>query len=214
MLTKAGAFQKEVINNGKSEVKELRNNSKRKLKFSLTILWTKCKKMSIATRFWSVYYKRKFVCIGKNSPRIKGKITVTGTGKIITGNNVVIEKYVNLHVGQNATISIGDNTYLNSGASISAELSISIGNEVLVANADITDSDWHGLNGKETRKKPVKIGHHVWICSKAFILKGVTIGDNSVIGAAAVVTKDVEPNTIVAGNPAQKIHDTTGYTNK
>ena len=49
---------------------------------------------------------------------------------------------------------------------------------------------------------PVKIGDNVWIGMNAVILKGVIIGDNSVVAAGAVVTKSIAPNTIVAGNPA------------
>jgi len=52
---------------------------------------------------------------------------------------------------------------------------------------------------------PVKIGDNVWIGMNAVILKGVTIGENSVVAAGAVVTKSVEPNAIVAGNPAQVV---------
>jgi acetyltransferase-like isoleucine patch superfamily enzyme len=51
--------------------------------------------------------------------------------------------------------------------------------------------------------KPVVIGRNVWIGTKARICKGVTIGDNSIVAAHAVVTKDVPPNTIAAGNPAR-----------
>src|SRR5207247_9840370 len=49
---------------------------------------------------------------------------------------------------------------------------------------------------------PVKIADNVWIGMNAVILKGVTIGENSVVAAGSVVTKNVEPNTVVAGNPA------------
>ncbi|MDE6086602.1 MAG: hypothetical protein K2G40_09425, partial [Muribaculaceae bacterium] len=53
--------------------------------------------------------------------------------------------------------------------------------------------------------KPVHIGNNAWIGAGATILPGVTVGDNAVVGAASVVTKDVAPNTIVAGNPARLI---------
>ena len=49
----------------------------------------------------------------------------------------------------------------------------------------------------------MKIGNNVWIGMNAIVLKGVTIGENSIIAAGAVVTKDVPPNTVVAGNPAR-----------
>lgn len=57
--------------------------------------------------------------------------------------------------------------------------------------------------------RPVKLGDNVWIGGGASILPGVTIGDNCVIGAGSVVTKDVESNTIVAGNPARFIRSIT-----
>ncbi len=56
-------------------------------------------------------------------------------------------------------------------------------------------------------KKPVKVGNRVWIGSSAIILPGVTIGNNAIIGAGSVVTKDVDEYTIVAGVPAIKIGD-------
>ena len=58
---------------------------------------------------------------------------------------------------------------------------------------------------KFTELKPVVIGNDVWIGSRVTILPGVTIGDGAVIGASSVVTKDVEPYTVVAGNPAEII---------
>jgi putative colanic acid biosynthesis acetyltransferase WcaF len=56
-------------------------------------------------------------------------------------------------------------------------------------------------------RSPITIGSGVWICADAFVGPGVTVGDNAVIGARAVVVKDVAPATIVAGNPARKIGD-------
>jgi acetyltransferase-like isoleucine patch superfamily enzyme len=53
--------------------------------------------------------------------------------------------------------------------------------------------------------KEIKIGNHVWIGENSFILKGVTIGDGAIVAATSVVTKDVPPRCIVAGNPAQII---------
>ena len=55
--------------------------------------------------------------------------------------------------------------------------------------------------------KPVHIGKDAWIGAGATILPGVTVGDNAVVAAGAVVTKDVAPNTIVGGNPAKVIRE-------
>lgn len=62
----------------------------------------------------------------------------------------------------------------------------------------------NGVNGPEFRL-PITIGNDVWLGGGAIILPGVTIGDGSVVGAGAVVTKDVEPMVVVAGNPAKVV---------
>lgn len=70
----------------------------------------------------------------------------------------------------------------------------------------IRDSDNHDiLRNGYVKSKPIKIGNHVWIGLRAIILKGVTIGNDSIIGAGAVVTKDVPPNCLVVGTPAKII---------
>ena len=69
-------------------------------------------------------------------------------------------------------------------------------------------NDWNG-NGAfyRTFARPVRIEDNVWIGGGAILLPGVTVGDNSVIGAGAVVTRDVPANTVVAGNPARVIRE-------
>ena len=62
---------------------------------------------------------------------------------------------------------------------------------------------------KIQRNKPIHIGRNVWLGGGAIILPGVTVGDNSIVGAGSVVTKDVEPNTIVVGNPARVLRKIT-----
>ena len=143
-------------------------------------------------------------------------------------HSVVIGKHVSCYsgcsfaIGQNGRCVVGDFTLLN-GAIIMAEDEIEIGSHCLISwNVGIADSDFHPLEpakrlidaqalapffkNRPARPKlktaPVKIGNNVWIGMNAVILKGVTIGDNSVVAAGAVVTKSVPANTIVAGNPA------------
>ena len=64
--------------------------------------------------------------------------------------------------------------------------------------------DYHQPN-LPLERQPITIGNGVWVCAGAFIGPGVTIGDNSIIGARAVVMKDVPPGVVVAGNPARII---------
>lgn len=79
---------------------------------------------------------------------------------------------------------------------------------MLAAECVISDSDWHGLYNR-TRPfrctRPVTLGDNVWLGLRTIVCKGVTIGDNSVIGAGSVVTGDIPANVVAAGNPARVI---------
>ena len=107
---------------------------------------------------------------------------------------------------QKASISIGNNCGF-SGCSIVADLDVKIGNNVMVGtNSTIGDRDDH-TEIYATNPKPVIIKDGVWIGMNCIILKGVTIGENSIIGAGSVVTHDIPANVIAAGVPARKIKD-------
>lgn len=67
------------------------------------------------------------------------------------------------------------------------------------------------MDGEKINISPVRIGNNVWIGVRVIILKGINIGDNSIIGAGSVVTKNVPNNSIVVGNPAKVIRNTDGY---
>ena len=103
---------------------------------------------------------------------------------------------------------------MSGGAIISSKVKIEIGDSTIIGHQVLMfDTDFHGIDGHETNQEPIIIGKHVWIAARAIILKGVTIGDNAIVAAGSVVTKDVAENTIVAGNPATQIGVTkTGYT--
>lgn len=98
--------------------------------------------------------------------------------------------------------------YINNFVNIHCSERIEIGHNVAISeNVVIRDSDNHNIvSSKEHIKtKPIKIGNHVWIGMNVIILKGVTIGDGAVVAAGAVVTRDVEANSLVGGVPAKEI---------
>lgn len=110
-------------------------------------------------------------------------------------------------------VIIGNNSGF-SGTVIAAAGSIKIGNNVLCgANTTITDYDWHGIEPDKRRTAPgpkrVVIEDNVWLGLNSVVLKGVTIGKNSVIGANSLVTKDIPENVIAAGNPCKVIKKLT-----
>ena len=85
----------------------------------------------------------------------------------------------------------------------------------LARNVTIMDSDWHGLAvGNEKPRETIEevtVKDHCWIGQNAMILKGVTIGEGAVVGAGSVVTRDIEPRTMVAGNPARVIRQNVAW---
>jgi acetyltransferase-like isoleucine patch superfamily enzyme len=108
-------------------------------------------------------------------------------------------------IGKGAIIEIGDNCGF-SGTVIGAALHIKLGNNVRCgANTLITDSDWHTDDYRTGKDKEVIIEDNVWLGYGVKVLKGVHIGNNSLIGANSVVTKDIPANVIAAGNPCKVI---------
>ena len=103
-------------------------------------------------------------------------------------------------------IRVGNYCLICAGVRISAATEISIGDNCMMAQGVyITDADWHDLYDRSMfvgRTAPVRIGSNVWIGDSAIVCKGVTIGENSVIGAGAVVVRDIPDNVVAAGNPA------------
>lgn len=109
-------------------------------------------------------------------------------------------------------ITIGNNVGLN-GNTIAARKLIQIGDETMIApNVLISDHDGHSLDPEKRWKEKgssekIIIGKRCWIGANCIILKGVEIGDNTIIGAGSVVTDKCETNSIYAGNPARKIRN-------
>lgn len=128
------------------------------------------------------------------------------------GKNLVIHSQFNFDNGKN--IYVGDNFLANYNLTVLDVGEVHIGNNVWIGpNTDIYTVN-HPLTVAGRRKRlakvePVTIGNDVWIGGKVTITPGVTIGNNVVVAAGAVVTKDIPDNSLVAGVPAKIIRTLT-----
>jgi len=105
-------------------------------------------------------------------------------------------------------ITVGEGVFINACCHFQDHGGVIIGDGCQIGHNVVFATLNHGLAPEErhtTYPAPIVLGKNVWIGSNATILQGVTIGDNVVIGAGAVVTRDLEANTVAAGVPAQFI---------
>ena len=126
----------------------------------------------------------------------KGKVDIGRRLKTRDGNLILID---------NGKLKIGKYCFFNRNVSITCIESIQIGDHVQIGNnVVIVDHDHDYMNGnKGFISKDIIIDDNVWIGANSTILKGVHIGENSVIAAGSVVNRDVPPYSVVGGNPAK-----------
>ncbi|WP_249030540.1 acyltransferase [Tannockella kyphosi] len=180
--------------------------------------------LNMYTNFYNVLnLKRKKVSYSDNL-NINGKLSLHGNGKIYIGNNVTIHSdcRINpiggltktfLRAEGSAILKIGNNVGISHSA-ITAFENITIEDNVLIGSGcKIYDTDFHSLDYNErinendtgAKCRSVLIRNGVFIGAHCIILKGVTIGEKSIIGAGSVVTRSVPPYQVWAGNPAKFI---------
>ncbi|MEM7100461.1 MAG: acyltransferase [Pseudomonadota bacterium] len=108
-------------------------------------------------------------------------------------------------------IDVQDYTLLCPGVRIDSASKVTIGRgTMLAASAYVTDADWHDLYDRTQAvgaTHPITLEENVWVGDSAVVCKGVTIGENSIIGTGSVVTRSIPANVIAAGNPAQVIRE-------
>ena len=144
---------------------------------------------------------------------------ISGAGRIIIGSDVWLSGRFSLgfanRINQRPLLQVGDSSFIGHGCSFFVADTITIGKHCLVAGGvRFSDCDGHPTDANARRQnapvspldvKEIIIGDDVWIGAGVHVLKGVRIGDRSIIGAGSVVTRDVPPDVIAAGNPARVI---------
>lgn len=142
------------------------------------------------------------------------QVKLRQNSELILCSNTTICPGAYISVAEGKTLTIKTNVYISPGVSIITTHGLTIGKNVLMGhNVTIMDFDGHPIfsihDNKKINENSIKIiiEDNVWIGMNSTILKGVTLGKGSIIGANSVVTKNVLPNTLVAGNPAKKIKE-------
>ncbi len=155
--------------------------------------------------------------------RWRGRLTTDGLAFVCPGVTFEIGPDAHVHLGRwswlghgckirahEGEVSIGAKSVLGQECTISAFRHVSIGRECIVADRVMLIDFDHGIVDVERPireqgiyKRDVRVGHNVWVGYGACFLRGVTVGDNAVIGTSAVVTRDVPADAIVGGAPAR-----------
>lgn len=149
-------------------------------------------------------------------------VNLSNRENVTIGERTVVRGIIRNEV--NGKVSIGNDVYLGDDTLISCAKSIKIGDYSLIAHGvQIFDNDTHPLDPKmrqlhfdmirgmipmtklDVPSRPVIVGHSVWIGMNSLIMKGVTIGDDTVVAAGSVVTRDLPGSVIASGNPAEPV---------
>lgn len=145
------------------------------------------------------------------------RLDVRGPGSVTVGEDSNLFAFVGktrLYTRSPAArVVIGRNVRLNATTVQASEL-IEIGDDCILGDANLMDTDMHPITADRRHNPdadistaPIVLERNVWVGGQAAVLPGVRIGENSVVGFRAVVTSDVPPNVVVAGNPARVVRE-------
>ena len=148
------------------------------------------------------------------SKRRNSKLILEEDASFVLTGKAMIQSGAMIFVGRGKTLKIGRSTF-TSNIKILAHDDITIGDNCIFGFVcQIFSGDGHPIYQEESiinKDVPVVIEDNVWVGSRALILKGVRVGKGSIVAAGAVVTKNVPPNCIVAGNPAKVVKENISW---
>src|ERR671925_36487 len=176
-----------------------------------------------AHRMLNLKYGRLIVRLGLVKLRLRSRLRLDGLAFVGPGCSLEVGKRATLELGRwswvghgckirshEGTVSVGAKSVLGQECTISSYQHVSIGRECVIADRVMLIDFDHGMVEVDRPirlqgiyKRDVRVGNNVWIGYGAQILRGTTVGDNAIIGASAVVTRDVPANAVVAGAPAR-----------
>ena len=177
------------------------------------------------TGMLNLKYGRLVVRLGLTKARLRGRLRLDGLAFVGPGCSLEVARGATLELGRwswvghgckirshEGTISIGAKSVLGQECTISSFQHVSIGRECVIADRVMLIDFDHGMVEVDRPirlqgiyKRDVRVGNNVWMGYGACVLRGVTIGDNAIVGTSSVVTKDVPDNAVVAGAPAKLI---------
>jgi acetyltransferase-like isoleucine patch superfamily enzyme len=175
------------------------------------------KKVPPYTRGWFI---RHLHCEGRGPLRAgRGTRIKVGNGELRLNGKLWIADHVGIYVGgfgeDPAVLSVGADTIIQARTHINCLHGITLGNTTRISwDVEIMDCDFHGIviDGEQGPiTAPVVIEDRVWVAAHATILKGVTIGHDSVVGTGAVVTRSAPPFSLLAGSPARVVKRIDGW---
>jgi acetyltransferase-like isoleucine patch superfamily enzyme len=168
----------------------------------------------IQTFYYVPLFKSQCRSYGKGLTILGGIPQIIGDLNVYIGDNCLLHgttNFVGAKVFDQPTVRIGDNTHLGYNLQITVGCDITIGKNVMIGGGvnilsydghPVDPAERHNVAPKET-SKPIVIGDNAWIGTRSFILKGVTIGENSIVAANTVVTKNIPPNSLFIGDPTR-----------
>lgn len=156
-----------------------------------------------------------FRSVDSLGPRVRvwGRPRAENSGTMIIGERVRVSSgfaRVEFVSEPGGVLQIGARTFVNFGTTMAATLQITIGERCNIGPfCMLMDNAYHEMDPSRRDQRPpsspITLGHNVWLGARVIVLPGVSIGENSVIGAGSVVSRNVPPNVFAAGMPARVI---------